>query len=159
MHVAEIERADPMLPLGDYVEGRVAFDEGRFEDAAAALQNAARALEGKAWVLPDLQLVLGDALSQLDRSDEAEAAYRQELEMFPASVRAYASLATLYHTSNRDEAMTQALDDLIAAVPTAEGYTTAARVFAAAGNRSRANELRSEARRRFRGDPALASLR
>lgn len=159
MYVAEIERADPTLPLGDYVEGRVAFDEGRFEDAVAALQNAARALQVKAWVVPDLQLVLGDALVQLDRGTEAEAAYRQEMITFPSNVRAYASLAMLYHASNRDEAMTQALDDLIEVVPTAEGYTTAARVWAAAGNRTRANALRTEARRRFRGDPALASIR
>ena len=159
MHVAEIERADPTMPLGDYVEGRVAFDEGRFEDAAAALQNAARALQAQAAVVPDLQLVLGDALAQLGRDTDAEAAYRQELLTFPASVRAYASLATLYHASNRDEAMTQTLDELIEAVPTAEGYATAARVWTAAGNRVRANALRTEARRRFRGDPALASIR
>jgi tetratricopeptide (TPR) repeat protein len=159
MHVAEIERADPTLPLSDYVEGRVAFDEGRFEDAVAALQNAARALQAKGSVVPDLQLVLGDALSQLDRSTEAEAAYRQALLTFPASVRAYAGLATLYHGSQRDEAMTQTLDDLIEAAPTAEGYVAAARAWQAAGNRSRANAIRTEARRRFRGDPALASLR
>ncbi len=159
MHVAEIERADPTLPLGDYVEGRVAFDEGRFEDAAAALQNAARALQTKASVVSDLQLVLGDALAQLDRNTEAEAAYRQELQTFPGSVRAYASLATLYHVSSRDEAMTQTLEDLIAAVPTAEGYATAARVWLAAGNRNRATALRIEARRRFRNDPALSNVR
>jgi tetratricopeptide (TPR) repeat protein len=159
MHVAEIERTDPSLPLGDYVEGRVAFSEGRYEDAAAALQNAARALQAKASVVSDLQLVLGDALSQLDRGTEAEAAYRQELQMVPTNVRAYAGLAALYHGSSRDEAMTQTLDDLIEAAPTAEGYAAAARAWQAAGNRSRANALRTEARRRFRGDPALASLR
>lgn len=159
MHVAEIERVDPALPLGDYVEGRVAFDEQRFEDAVAALQNAARALQGRASIVPDLQLVLGDALTQLDRSTEAEAAYRQELQTDPTSVRAYASLASLYHSTNRDEAMTQTLDELIEAVPTAEGYATAARVWAAAGNRARANELRIEARRLLRSDPAPASVR
>ena len=141
------------------LKGRVAFDEGRFEDAAAALQNAARALQNRASVVSDLQLVLGDALAQLDRGTEAEAAYRQELQTFPASVRAYASLATLYHASNRDEAMTQTLDELIEAVPTAEGYAAAARVWTVAGNRTRANALRTEARRRFRGDPALATFR
>ncbi|MEQ1758333.1 MAG: sulfatase-like hydrolase/transferase [Vicinamibacterales bacterium] len=159
MHVAEIERVDSTLPLGDYVEGRVAFDEGRFDDAVAALQNAARALQSRSSVVPDLQLVLGDALVQLDRNTEAEAAYRQELQTFPASVRAYASLATMYHASDRDEAMSQTLDALIEAIPTAEGYAAAVRVWTAAGNRARANELRTEARRRFRGDPTLASLR
>jgi tetratricopeptide (TPR) repeat protein len=159
MHVAEIERADPSLPLGDYVEGRVAFDEGRFEDAAAALQNAARALQAKAPVVSDLYLVLGDALAQLDRGAEAEAAYRQELQAFPASVRAYTSLAMFYHANSREEAMTQTLDELLEAVPTAEGYAAAAGAWTAAGNRVRANALRVEARRRFRVDPALAIAR
>ena len=159
MHVAEIERADPTLPLGDYVEGRVAFDEGRFEDAAAALQNAARALQARTPVVSDLHLVLGDALAQLDRGAEAEAAYRQELQAFPASVRAYTSLAMFYHANSREEAMTQTLDELLEAVPTAEGYAAAVSAWTAAGNRVRANALRAEARRRFRGDPALAIAR
>ncbi len=159
MHVAEIERSDPTLPLGDYVEGRVAFDEGRFDDAAAALQNAARALQARASVVPDLQLMLGDAFVQLDRDAEAETAYREALQLAPENIRAYEGLATLYYSSNRSEAMTQTIDDLLEAVPTAEGYATAARVYLAAGDRSRANALRAEARRRFRSEASPANIR
>jgi tetratricopeptide (TPR) repeat protein len=159
MHVAEIERADSRVPLGDYVEGRVATAEGRYADAAAALQNAARALGERAWVVPDLQMLLGDALAQLDRGAEAEAAYRQALESDPRNVRAYAGLATLYHATNRETAMSETLDALITTVPTAESYVAAARVWTSAGNEPRATALRAEARRRFRGDPALARSR
>jgi tetratricopeptide (TPR) repeat protein len=158
-HVAEIGRLDPKLPLGDYLEGRVAFDEGRFEDAAAALQNASRALQDNVSVVPDLPILLGDALVQLDRLEDAEAAYRRALDVAPESVRAYTSLATLYQTSDRREAMAQTLDALIEEVPTAEGYAAAVRVFLAAGDRSRATALRAEARRRFRNELPLASPR
>jgi len=155
-HVAEIGRIDARLPLGDYLEGRVAFDEGRFEDAAAALQNASRALQDRVSVVPDLPLLLGDALVQQDRLEDAEAAYRRALDVAPGSVRAYTSLATLYQASDRMEAMAQTLDALIEEVPTAEGYAAAVRVFLAAGDRPRATALRAEARRRFRNEPAAA---
>ncbi len=156
IRAAEIEREDPTMPLSDYVEGRIAFDEQRFDDAVAALQNAVRALQDKATALADLHLVLGDALAQVDKVPEAEAAYRQELLAFPGNLRAFVGLAALLQATGRKEAMAQTLDALIEAVPTPEGYAAAARAWTSAGNRAKATALRNEARRRFRGDLAFS---
>jgi uncharacterized protein HemY len=109
-------------------------------------------------VVPDLQVLLGDALVQVDRNTEAEAAYRRALGNSSVGVRAYAGLATLYRATAQNEAMTDTLDAMIAKVPTVEAYAEAARIWTSAGNRQRATALRAEARRRFRGDPALTSF-
>jgi hypothetical protein len=50
------------------------------------------------------------------------------------------------------------IDELLEAAPTAEGYSTAARVWTVLGDRDRAAALRADARTRFRGDPSLALL-
>ena len=87
---------------------------------------------------------------------DAEAEFREELRAFPRNVRAYASLAMLYHASNRDQAVEQTIDDLVVAAPTPDGYATAAELWTIVGERARAEALRADARRRFRGDPSLA---
>ena len=158
-HAADIERLDPTLPLGDYVEGRIAYGEKRYEDASAALQNAVRALDSRADAVPDLQLVLGEALSQLGRDEDAEAAFKQAITAVPWSVSNYAALAGFYQQRMRDDDLSRTLDALLAEVPTPEGFVTAARLWTAAGNRAKADTVRAEARRRFRGDPALVGLR
>ena len=158
-HAADIERLDPTLPLGDYVEGRIAYGEKRYEDAAAALQNAVRALDTRPDAVPDLPLALGQALEQLGRDEEAETAFKQAITTLPWSVSGYAALAGFYQQRARTEDLSHTLDALTTEIPTTEGFVTAAKLWTAAGNRARADAVRAEARRRFRGDPALSGLR
>ena len=47
--------------------------------------------------------------------------YREELRLFPRSIRTYSSLAMLYRASNRDRDVEQVIDDLMDAAPTPEG--------------------------------------
>ena len=82
--------------------------------------------------------------------------FREEMRAFPRSIRAYSSLAMLYRASNRQAGLEETLDALIEAAPTPEGYDTAARLWAIAGEPERAATLRADARTRFRGDPSLA---
>jgi hypothetical protein len=80
------------------------------------------------------------------------------LREFPQNIGTYASLAMLYRASNRDQAVDQIIGDLVEAAPTPEGYSMAARLLTIVGERARAEALRSDALRRFRGDPSLALL-
>jgi len=73
-------------------------------------------------------------------------------------MQAYTSLAMLYRASNRDAAVEDVLNELVASTPTPEGYGVAARLWTILGDPSRAEALRSDARTRFRGDPSLALL-
>ena len=157
-HAAAAHEADPSIPVRQFVQGRLLYDEGKYEDAVTTFAQAAMTLAEANRSLADLHLYLGESLARLDRYDEAESQFREELRDFPRSMQAYTSLAMLYRASNRDAAVEDVLNELVASTPTPEGYGVAARLWTILGDPSRAEALRSDARTRFRGDPSLALL-
>ena len=157
-HAAAAHEADPSIPVRQFVQGRLLYEEGRYKDAVTTFAQAAMTLAEANRSLADLHLYLGESLARLDRYDEAESQFREELRDFPRSMQAYTSLAMLYRASNRDAAVEDVLNELVASTPTPEGYGVAARLWTILGDPSRAEALRSDARTRFRGDPSLALL-
>ena len=157
-HAAAAHEADPSIPVRQFVQGRLLYEEGKYEDAVTTFAQAAMTLTEANRSLADLHLYLGESLARLDRYDEAESQFREELRDFPRSIPAYTSLAMLYRASNRDAAVEDVLNELVASTPTPEGYGVAARLWTILGDPSRAETLRSDARTRFRGDPSLALL-
>lgn len=155
IYAAAAQHEDPALPMMPFVRGRVLHAEGRFEEALAAFEEAAAMASQHERPLRELHWYLGDTLARLDRHADAETQFRKELRAFPRSIRAYSSLAMLYRASNRPGGVEDTLDALIEASPTPEGYDTAARLWAIAGDPERAATLRADARARFRGDPSL----
>ena len=155
-HATAADAAAPELPVAKFVRGRLAYEDGEYEDAAAAFTDAAGALRDTRTAMSDLHFYFGESLAHLARYPEAEAAYREELRAFPRNIQAYTSLAMLYRASNRDDAVEDVLNELVAATPTPEGYGVAAQLWTMLGDRRRAEALRSDARARFRGDPSLA---
>jgi len=158
MHAAMVQKADPRLPMPQFVAGRLAYDDGRYPDALAAFKAAAATAEQGGVTLAELHFNLGNTYARLDRYAEAEAEFHEELREYPHNIGTYASLAMLYRASNRDQAVEHVIGDLVEAAPTPEGYSMAARLWTIVGERARAEALRSDARRRFRGDPSLALL-
>jgi len=158
LHAAAAQKADPHMPLPQFVAGRLAYDDGRYEDALAAFKEAAATVEQANTTLAELHLNLGNTYARLDRYAEAEAEFQEELREYPHNIGTYASLAMLYRASNRHQAVEHVIGDLIEAAPTPEGYSMAARLWTIVGERARAEALRSDARRLFRGDPSLALL-
>jgi arylsulfatase A-like enzyme/Tfp pilus assembly protein PilF len=157
-HAAEAQKADPSLPLPHFVQGRLLYDQGRYDEALAAFQQAEAALKDRTLQISELQFYLGDTLARLDRYAEAEHHFQEELRIFPRNIRVYASLAMLYRASNRVRAAEQAIAELMRVAPTPEGYALAARLWTIFGERGRADAIRADARQRFRGDPSLALL-
>ena len=147
MHADAAAEADEARPVPAFVRGRIAYDEGMYEDALAAFEEAARVVRERGRPLAELHLSLGETLAQLDRHPEAESEFREELQAFPASISAYSSLAMLYRATNREQEAAATVDALVAAVPTPEGYTTAARLWTILGERAKADALRAAARR------------
>ena len=150
------EREDPGLPMARFVRGWLLHTDGMYEEALAAFQEAADTLALHGRALEELHWYLGDTLRRLDRYPEAEAQFHEELRAFPRSFRAHASLATLYHASNRASGVEEVLDALVDTAPTPEGYDAAARLWTIVGEPARAAALRADARTRFNGDPSLA---
>jgi tetratricopeptide (TPR) repeat protein len=157
-HAAAAHDANPSIPVRQFVQGRLLYEEGKYEESATTLAQAAASLTESNRAFADLHLYLGESLARLDRYDEAESQFREELKEFPRSMQAYTSLAMLYRASNRDAAVEDVLNELVASTPTPEGYGVAARLWTIVGDPSRAEALRSDARSRFRGDPSLALL-
>jgi tetratricopeptide (TPR) repeat protein len=155
-HAGAAQGADASLPLTAFVHGRLAYEDGQFDEALTAFQEALKTVHASKRELAELHLSLGDTLSQLDRHDEAEAEYREELRAFPDTIRAYSSLTLLYHASNRDDAAGETVDALLASAPTPEGYALAARLLTIVGQPERADAVKTEARRRFRGIPSAS---
>ena len=158
-HATEAQKADPRLPLLPFFRGRLQYDEGQYEEALTSLEEAAHALKPQAPPVADLHLFLGNSLARFGRYADAEREFEAELQAFPRNLGAYASLATLYRASNRDEAAGRVIDDLVETAPTAEGYATAVRLLTITGNKARAESLRADARRRFRGDYSVGRAR
>ena len=150
------EREDPGMPMARFVRGRLLHAEGRYEEALVPFEEAAAVLMQGGRALEELYWYLGETLGRLDRYDEAETYYHEELQVFPRSIRAYSGLATLYHASDRATGVEEALDALVDTAPTPEGYDAAARLWTIVGEPARAAALRADARTRFNGDPSLA---
>jgi tetratricopeptide (TPR) repeat protein len=155
-HAEAAHTADATLPVPQFVRGRVLYDEGRYEEAAAQFKDAEAMLREHSGTMADLHLYYGESLARLDRYPDAEGQFRDELQAYPRNIQAYTSLAMLYRASNRDADVEDVLNEMVAATPTPEGYAVAAKLWTILGERSRAEALRSDARARFRGDPSLA---
>jgi tetratricopeptide (TPR) repeat protein len=155
-YAAAAEREDPSVPLVSLVRGRMLHAEGRYQEALTEFEQSAATAVEHSHPVRELHWYLGDTLARLDRYEDAEMQFREELRNFPRSIRAYASLAMLYRAMSRQNEVGEVLNALIEVVPTPEGYVTAARLWRIAGEPERAAALRADARRRFRGDPSLA---
>ena len=155
-HAEAAHMADAALPVPQFVRGRLLYDEGRYEEAAAQFKDAEARVREHGGTMADLHLYYGESLARLDRYPDAEGQFRDELRAYPRNIQAYTSLAMLYRASNRDADVEDVLNEMVAATPTPEGYAVAAKLWTILGERSRAEALRSDARARFRGDPSLA---
>ena len=150
---------DGSRALRQFVRGRELLDGGHYEEAHAALLEAARGDSEASENFPGLHLALGETLVHLEQPADAESELKEEVRLFPLDPRAYVSLAMLYHSLDREEDAAQVLEDLVEALPTPEGSSAAARAWTAIGNRERAEAVRADARARFKGDPSLKVLR
>lgn len=96
------EDADPDRPVRAFVEGRIALLQSRPAEAAVAFDTAlAAAARTRRLPLADLRVFAADALTRLDRHDEAEALLESELRAFPDSARARAALQAIHATTAR----------------------------------------------------------
>lgn len=96
------EAADANRPVRDFVEGRIALSESRYSDAVDAFNRAmASAEKTHRPPLTDLRVSAAEALTHLDRTQDAEQLLNVELAAFPANARARSALQALYRASGR----------------------------------------------------------
>ncbi len=151
-------RQDPGLLLA---LGRVARQRG---DLAKALDLARQAqarlaeMAGGEGRLKGLQLLLGDVLARSGQPEQAEAAFKREIELFPGDFLAPSSLALLYASTERPQEAVDVLRQLVARNPIPMAYVSAVRTLRTLGQATAAGQLLAEAKQRFPGHPAIARL-
>jgi tetratricopeptide (TPR) repeat protein len=85
-HAQAAQAADPSRPLAQFVRGRLLYDEGNYEGALAAFDDAVTALATSGGALEQLHQYIGESLVKLDRPDEAESHFKEERRNFPWAV-------------------------------------------------------------------------
>lgn len=100
-HAGAAAKADPTLPMPDFVEGLILYNQEAYAAAVAPLQRAVAALEQRTEQMADVRYVLADALARQQRFTEAEPLFTAEIAAFPEHVRARTGLALMYWTTGR----------------------------------------------------------
>jgi arylsulfatase A-like enzyme/Flp pilus assembly protein TadD len=136
------QEADPTLPMPLYVEGLLAYNQGRYEEALGPLLRARDALKGRTVQMNDLNYYIGDSLGRLERYAQAEPYFLEEVRIFPHNVRARAGLAMLYRAMGRDLDSEHAVEALLRVSPTPEGRAMAAQLWTMFGEREKAQRVK-----------------
>jgi choline-sulfatase len=136
------QKEDPSLPMPLYVQALQLHAAGRYEEALALFAEAAKLVRGRTLTITELHFYLGDTLARLGRNSEAEAAFREELRLFPHNRRAYASLAMLYRSLSRDAEAEQTIQDMLERAPGRESRSLARQLWTMFGESKKARALR-----------------
>ncbi len=146
---AALERY-PTRRVPRMILGRVLHDRRDCRGALAELDEAARPRAGETAVtLQNLQFLRGDCLARLGRAREAEAAFRDEIRLFPGNAAPRAALAMLYASEGREAEARQSLTELVRQLNTPEAYFAASQTYEILGDAITAARLRVEAKRLF----------
>lgn len=140
------QKEDPSIPLPDYLEGLIRYNANQFADALPYFEKAVRAVEGRAFQVPDLRYYLGDTLGRLERYAEAEQQLREEVRQFPMDLRARAGLAMLCQAQGRTADAARAIEGIITIAPTPQGFTLAEKLWTMFGEPARAAGVRAQAK-------------
>ena len=143
------EQADPTLPMRDYVEGLLHYNEGRYAEALPPLQRAAEREQQRTLQLNELHYYIADSLARLERYAEAEPHFRQEIAVYRFNVRARAGLAMLYRAMGRDAESEAVIAEMLRLTPTPESFRVAGDLWTMFGEREKGEQVRAAARRRF----------
>jgi len=142
-------QADPTLPMPLYVRGMIEYQQGHYEQAVPLLMQARDKWIARTMQPADLRFYIGDALARLERYQDAERFFREELAIYPNSMRARSGLAMLYASTNRPDDVERVIADMLKISPSPAAYQTAAQLWDMFGQPDRAAAVRADARAKF----------
>jgi arylsulfatase A-like enzyme/Flp pilus assembly protein TadD len=132
---------------------RIEKERGNYEQALLHLDEATRRIEATgnrsvthAWFLR------GDVLARLGRIEEAEAAFRREIELFPESPEPYRNLILLLVADGRTQEGAKLVFQLIEASPTPPAYEAVIDTLRIVGDERGVRYWKAKARERFPAD-------
>ncbi len=126
---------------------RVLTDEQKLDEALTVIDRAvARVAEG-AHPAATLASTRGDILARMGRNQEAEAAFRAEMQNFPQTTDAYVKLALMLASEHRFNEINPTLESRVKASPRPATYFLAAKELNDLGNGAEARAFRMRGER------------
>jgi len=131
----------------DLVQTEVLLRRGRLPEALAAAEDARRRRDADGGPpVEGLEFAYGDVLARLDRRSEAEAAFREEIRLFPRNTEAYARLAIVLALEHRTLGeVRQLFETMAAANPGSDSARLAAKTLESLGDHEAAATWRRRA--------------
>lgn len=150
--------ADPDRPLPYSLLGQIALARNDAAGALKALDQAVQVSSRSGRPLPFLHTTRGMVLIRLGRDSEAEAAFREELRLFPDEPEAWRNLIVFCLEHDRVTEAEGMIRSLISGSPGAASYAVAAEALASTGRRESSRKIVHEGLRRYPGHPLLTRL-
>lgn len=146
--------AHPRKRLPYLILARVEVSRKRLPQALALVEKA-RALPGKVenQVIQNFHFIRGDILGRMNRLEEAEPEFLEEIRLFPDNLDAYAAVVALYGSEGRTEDARAAVRKLLETNSSQVAYVRAINMLSVVGDRVEAERIRRAAATRFRGAP------
>ena len=143
----------PNRNRGALVLSRIAVRRNDLPRALDLLKATDGGNPGGRTALPGLHSLRGDILARMSRHREAEAEFREEIRLHPATFAAWSSLVVLYAAQNRPADVKTTVEEMIAASPGVDAYLAAFQTLSILGDRAGADRWRREGLRRFPEEP------
>jgi len=148
------DRATSLMTLG-----RIDIERGDSEKALTRFDEAlAIARQKKRAGLTNLNFSRGDALARLGRNSEAEAAFREEIRLFPQEPHAYRNLILLLVTEGKIDDGTRLIYDLVKEAPVPPSYIAIVQTLKTVGDDRGARYWARKGLERFPNDMRLKKL-
>ena len=143
--------ADGQSRAGFLLLASIEKDAGNLPAAWSALEHVQRGAQGTETPLRDYQFLRGDVLARMGREAEADAAFREEMRVFPENPRGWTGLALLCASQGKPVEADRVLRDMIAKSSRPASYFAAAQAYEVLGDREAALKLRKRAESLFPG--------
>ena len=146
-------------PYAIMLLGQIQLAQGNFEQALQLFDRAtALSLAKHRQPVPMLNFFRGDALARMGRADEAEAAFRSEIQQYPTEPRPYKNLILLYATEGKNPEATELIFSLEKAAPTPPSYVAISETLKIIGDRNGSRFWAARGLTRFPHDRQLQAL-
>jgi tetratricopeptide (TPR) repeat protein len=130
----------------ELVLAQIYAQQGRANDAWPIVQRVEQEIAAEnTGPIESMYFVRGDVLARMEKYDEAIAAFRREIDLFPANRQTYANLYLVYKVTGRDADAERALEDMARAIPSKETLLFAARTAGVLGDEEIARMWRRRA--------------
>ncbi|MCC6132780.1 MAG: sulfatase-like hydrolase/transferase [Acidobacteria bacterium] len=140
---AESRNPQPSTVL---VMAEIQSKAGRLEDSLASIAEARRLADAlHLGAVYQLEFLRGDALARLNRLDEAEAAFLEEVKGFPLHAQAHASLAVVRFLKGDRAGAERRLEEMVRLNPSPAAYSIGIQTLSSLGFPEKAAAWRKKA--------------